>query len=84
MAGVAEQVEAVAYLRTSSASSAWPIYDPDYRWRRLQAACKAASNQRGRQPCLLGLRSNRGTKGLADATLTDIAETAVNLAAEAA
>src|SRR6476620_5210540 len=59
-----ERPRSKLHVWTSRAESAWPIYDPDYRRRRLQAACKAASNQRGRQPCLLRLRSNRGTKGL--------------------
>ena len=69
------------HVWTSRAESAWPIYDPDYRRRRLQAACKAASNQRGRQPCLLGLRSNRGTKGLGHLAPGELIQSCVGLSA---
>src|SRR5215475_7298852 len=39
-----ERLRSKLHVWTSRAESAWPIYDPDYRRRRLQAACKAASN----------------------------------------
>src|SRR5262245_14141383 len=42
-----ERLRSKLHVWTSRAESAWPIYDPDYRRRRLQAACKAASNHAG-------------------------------------
>jgi hypothetical protein len=76
-----ERPRSKLHVWTSRAESAWPIYDLDYRRRRLQAACKAASNQRGRQPCLLGLRSNRGTKGLGHLAPGELIQSCVGLSA---